>query len=250
MIGREATAGGLVVGAGAAVLALGLVCPGCAADSAPMPSREASPAQMSEMPAGQPPTDSNAQPVEAADFGNSTATPPATAGSAAPRPTTSSVEDCTGGLYLGTYDCDLTYLGTQMQLAGDVSFALEIDETVQAGECDAEFCPDLVIAEGSGTLFGLAFGWGFEAQLEGGLDCSTGQFRASAPDGVYGSAGSSDPTNPDALWTVILPLGTFTGTLDGEHNGEAPEAIGGDWDLQVPGSDIRCTGPFTVELQP
>ncbi|MDH5675486.1 MAG: hypothetical protein OEZ06_25410 [Myxococcales bacterium] len=84
------------------------------------------------------------------DFGNTTAEAPAivTAGAGAPAPSESRV-DCTGGLYLGTYDCELEVLGAKSPLMGDVSFALEINESVSEGDCDAEFCPDLVIAEGS-----------------------------------------------------------------------------------------------------
>ena len=64
-----------------------------------------------------------------------------------------------------------------------------------------EFCPDLVIAEGSGTLFGLAgdTGVAFEGKLGCGLDCETGEFRATAPDGgltsVLEAAGES-PQRP------------------------------------------------------
>ncbi|MDH5675485.1 MAG: hypothetical protein OEZ06_25405 [Myxococcales bacterium] len=86
--------------------------------------------------------------------------------------------------------------------------------------------------------------------LEGGLDCTTGEFRASAPAGVYGSAGSTDPFDPDALWTVTLPVGMFNGTLMGEHMADMPEAIRGEWDLMEPLAGYRCIGPFEVTLQP
>ncbi len=186
-------------------------------------------------------------------FGNPTQTAPragsAGAGPAMPAPQSS----CKSGQYLGTYTCNLEVIGIPAVLDGDVSFLLEIDETVVPGDCDAEFCPDLVIAEGTGTLFGLAgdTGWGFEGKLEGGLDCRTGQFRATAPDGVYGFAGSTDPNDPDALWTVVdPPLGEFDGTLSGMHGGGPPEGIRGDWDLVDAAELARCTGPFMVELQP
>jgi hypothetical protein len=161
--------------------------------------------------------------------------------------------NCKGGQYLGKYTCDLDVFGIPSTLEGDVSFLLEIDATVVPGECEAEFCPDLVIAEGSGTLFGLAgdTGWGFEAQLDGGLDCRTGEFRATAPNGIYGIAGSSDAGDPDALWTVLdPPLGEFDGMLSGMHGSGPPERIAGDWDLIDAAELARCTGPFMVELQP
>jgi hypothetical protein len=181
-------------------------------------------------------------------FGN--ATQPPLAGSAAPmmpgpRPS------CQGGQYAGKYRCDLEVFGIPASLEGEVSFLLEIDQTVAPSNCQ-EFCPGLVIAEGSGTLFGLAgdTGWAFEAKLDGGLDCRTGEFRATAPKGIYGLAGSNDPNDPNALSSVLAPpLGEFEGKLSGMHNGP-PERIAGDWDLVDAAELARCSGPFTVELQP
>jgi hypothetical protein len=161
--------------------------------------------------------------------------------------------NCKGGQYVGRYDCSLDVLGIPSTLDGDVSFVLEIDETVVPGECDAEFCPDLVIAEGSGTLFGIAgdTGWAFEGELDGGLDCQTGEFRATAANGVFGLAGPSDPSDPDALGTVLDPaLGAFDGMFTGMHAAGPPERIAGDWDLAEVADFARCTGPFMVELQP
>jgi hypothetical protein len=184
-------------------------------------------------------------------FGNPVPTAPrAGSGAALPQPTSMAGAGCKGGLYLGTYNCNVDFGGIQSPLEGDVSFTLEIDETIVPGECD-EFCPDLVIAEGTGTLFGFAGLIGFEAKLDGGLDCQTGEFRASAPSGIYGFAESSDPNDPDALWTVVDPAwGTFTGTLSGMHGSGPPERIAGDWDLADSVSGTACPGPFMVELQP
>lgn len=120
-------------------------------------------------------------------------------------------------------------------------------------ECEPgqEFCADLVIAEGSGVLFGLAVGWGFEAALEGGLDCNTGEFRTAPLAGVYGSPVSSDPSDPDALWTVQQPpAGMFEGELSGQHQGEIPQVIEGQWSLFEAAGFASCTGGFTTELQP
>ncbi len=177
--------------------------------------------------------------------------PRAGSGGAAPQAMPMPRANCKGGLYLGTYSCNVNFMGFDMPLAGDVSFTLEIDETVVPGECDSEFCPDLVIAEGSGTLFGLAGLTGFEAKLDGGLDCQSGEFRATAPNGVYGIAGPMDPNDPDSLWTVFDPaFGAFMGTLAGMYGSGPPERIAGDWDLADPSIDARCAGPFMVELQP
>ena len=114
-----------------------------------------------------------------------------------------------------------------------------------------EFCADLVIAENSGTLFGLAGFYGFETVLDGALDCTTGEFRATGLGGRWGSAISTDPSDPEALWTVEEPpLGTFDGDLAGMHEGGTIEAIEGTWDLVETDSAITCVGPFRVELQP
>jgi len=182
-------------------------------------------------------------------FGNPMPMAPGAAGTPA-MPAQTPRANCKGGLYLGTYMCTIDLGGIPSPLEGDVSFALEIDETVMRGECD-EFCPDLVIAEGTGTLFGLAGLIGFEAELDGGLDCQTGEFRAGAPTGIYGVPDSMDPNDPDALWTVAdPPFGTFTGSLTGTHATNPAERITGNWDLTDAITGTRCAGPFTVELQP
>lgn len=160
---------------------------------------------------------------------------------------------CKSGQYRGTYSCDLEVFGIPSTLEGNVSFVLEIDETVMPGECQAEFCPDLVIAAGTGTLFGAAgdTGWAFQGKLDGGLDCESGEFRASIPDGVYGLAGLSDPNDPSSVVIVAdPPLGNFDGMLSGMHANGSPERIAGDWDLADAADFARCTGPFMVELMP
>ena len=162
--------------------------------------------------------------------------------------------DCSPGFYLGTYDCELDFFGIVSPLAGDVAFNLSINEMTVDGACEAneEFCPDLVISENGGTLFGVAAGlWGFETQLEGALDCTTGEFRATGLGGRWGTAVSTDPNDPDALWTVEEPpAGMFDGELSGMHSTSPTETIAGEWFLLESGSGITCTGPFTVALQP
>lgn len=222
-------------------MSLALLLVGCAADEPP------SPAQAAQRPTMQQPPQ---VPVSGSgDFGN--ATQPALAGSAAPtlpepRPS------CRGGRYAGKYSCSLEVFGIPAALDGEVSFLLEIGQTAAPSGCQ-EFCPDLVIAKGSGTLFGLAgdTGWGFEAELQGGLDCRTGEFRATAPKGIYGLAGSNDANDPNALSTVLEPpLGDFNGMFSGMHMGSTTERITGDWDLVDAAELARCSGPFMVQLQP
>jgi len=163
--------------------------------------------------------------------------------------------DCSPGLYLGTYSCDITLFGLlPVPLAGDVSFNLSINESTVDRMCDPadEFCSDLVISENGGTLFGLAFGfYGFETMLEGALDCTTGEFRASGVDGRWGTAISTDPNDPNALLTVEdPPMGTFDGSLMGMHTTDTTESISGNWDLTDSINALNCAGPFTVTLQP
>jgi len=162
--------------------------------------------------------------------------------------------DCSPGLYLGTYECEISLFGFPVPLAGDVSFNLSINETTVDRECDAadEFCEDLVISENGGTLFGLAGLVGFETMLTGALDCRTGEFRASGLGGRWGAAISTDPNDPDALWTVQdPPQGMFDGELTGTHSTSgSTETIAGDWNLHESAMDITCAGPFTVTLQP
>lgn len=163
--------------------------------------------------------------------------------------------NCDPGTYVGTYSCPLEQNGMDLGfvLEGAVAFDLAIDESVTPGECEEgqEFCFDLVIAEGSGKLFGfVGFFIGFETGLEGGLDCTTGEFHATAVDGVWGIPVSSDPSDPNAPATVSKPpSGTFDGGLDGMHQGGDPQIIDGAWDL-VEATGYRCAGPFTVERQP
>lgn len=168
-----------------------------------------------------------------------------------PTTPTDGPEHCDPGFYLGTYECPLLINGLPFPLMGDVSFNLEINEEVV--ECDPadEFCADLVIAEGSGTLFGIASLWGFEAPLSGGLDCGTGEFRTEPLKGVWGTPVSSDPNDPNALWTVQQPpMGMFDGELSGNHLGALPQVIEGSWNLTETGFGANCTGTFNVQLQP
>jgi hypothetical protein len=186
------------------------------------------------------------------DVGNpDPSTPVVDAGPVQPaRPT----RDCSPGFYLGTYDCELTIGGFPVPLMGDVSFNLSINEMTVDQECETgeEFCADLVISENGGTLFGIGAGfWGFETMLQGALDCTTGEFRAMGIDGRWGAAISSDPNDPNALWTVEdPPLGVFDGLFMGTHETATSETISGTWDLIDHAADLRCAGPFSVTLQP
>lgn len=186
-------------------------------------------------------------------FGNAMQGAPmmGTAGGTAPRPATMAAPACSPGLYIGTYDCDVDLGGIPLPLSGDVSFNLSIDETAVPGQCGAEFCPDLVISENSGTLFGFAGAIAFETKLQGALDCKTGEFKAHGIDGRYGNGISTDPNNPNALWTVEdPPYGMFNGMLAGMHHAGSPELIDGNWDLADTASGTSCNGPFKVVLQP
>jgi hypothetical protein len=188
--------------------------------------------------------------LEPSDFGNAPAGTPVVDAEPVAAPTTRKA--CNPGFYLGTYSCELTLFGLPLPLMGDVSFNLSVNESVVTSECVSnEFCADLVIAENSGTLYGLAGFYGFETVLDGALDCERGEFRATGIGGRWGAAISSDPSDPEALWTVDEPpLGAFDGDLEGMHEASGVEAIEGTWNLIETASAITCIGPFRVELQP
>lgn len=186
------------------------------------------------------------------DFGNpDVMTPAIDAGPSLP--TGMPTRNCSPGLYFGTYDCSISLFGLPLPLMGDVSFNLSVNETVVDAECDTgeEFCADLVISENGGTLFGLAGFIGFETMLQGALDCTTGEFRAAGVDGHYGNAVSSDPNDPNALWTVEdPPVGLFDGELAGTHMRGTTETIAGEWSLSEEATGVACVGPFSVTLRP
>jgi hypothetical protein len=121
-------------------------------------------------------------------------------------------------------------------------------------ECqeDDEFCDDLVIAPGSGKLFGFAvLIIGFQTSLEGGLDCATGMFHAETTDGIWGLPVPVNPDDPDSPLTVADPaFGMFDGDMSGVHLAGATEAIDGTWSLEETSMMLKCPGPFHVELQP
>lgn len=161
------------------------------------------------------------------------------------------LDHCEPGTYRGNYSC--TYMsgmsGDPMVVEGAVQFALEVDETLVRNEDCDEFCSDLVISEGSGQLYGFAGLFiGFQCSLQGGLDCTTGEFRANAVDGEYGLPTPSDPADPMSPATVAQPpWGTFDGTLEGMHNGEMVQVIAGEWALMEMQQGGTCIGPFNVE---
>ena len=190
---------------------------------------------------------------------SSTPAPPAPSQGAAggasvrtvPQGTSPATPGCLGGYYEGTYNCVVDFVGLgQLDNQGQTAFTLEINKmTVDKGLCQ-EFCPDLVIAQGTGTLFGLAGPYAFQSQLDGGLDCQTGEFRANIKQGVYGFPGPSDPNDEDSKLAVVFEMGTFGGMLKGMHDSGPPEQIDGDWALSETVTSVSCTGPFSVKLQP
>lgn len=177
-----------------------------------------------------------------------------TGGITPPGPSSSPLDYCDPGAYVGTYECFLVQQGTttETKIEGIVAFELEANEVAAGGECQAgdEFCDlDLVIKQGSGELFGFVLGFiGFECGLEGGLDCSTGAFTARAVDGIYGVPWP-DENDPEMKLKVTVPIGMFDGTLDGYHGGAEPQIIAGEWNLGEPNFDIYCPGPFSVERE-
>lgn len=160
--------------------------------------------------------------------------------------------NCDAGVYSGTFTCEYTGMASPFPIlvTGPVGFDLQVSERGPAEDCE-EFCTDLVISEGSGKLFGVAgLVIAFEAQLSGGLDCTTGEFRAEALGGSFGFPAPLDANDPTGPLTVAQPpVGDFLGGLSGGHNGLAAQAIEGDWSLDEMAFGGTCVGPFTVELE-
>lgn len=162
------------------------------------------------------------------------------------------LENCDPGIYEGTFECDYAMMSGgfgdafPIHVEGPVGFDLQVAETAVDPNCQ-EFCFDLVIKEGSGKLFGLAGLMAFEAQLEGGLDCSTGEFQATVKNGSYGGFAPVDPNDPNGpLMVTQPPFGTFEGTMAGLHNGAVDQTIAGNWALMPVEITGSCDGPFTA----
>lgn len=174
---------------------------------------------------------------------------PADAGTA-PVVVEDSLAACDPGVYEGTFSC--TYGGMDsffpLLVEGPVGFDLQANEMGQDPNCE-EFCLDLVIKEGSSKLFGLAGLTAFESTLTGGLDCSTGEFRAEVAMGEFGGFTPVDPNDPNGPLTIAQPpFGHFTGVMGGLHNGVEDQAISGNWSLAPVEFDGSCDGPFMVTL--
>lgn len=216
----------------------GLLSVGCGADG-----NDAVPARTE--PPAQPVAAGGQQAGSTGRFDNPTATlPPYTPGS--PPASMQSAPGCEPGVYLGTYDCDVDFGIGPLPLEGDVSFNLEVSAMPAAQGCQ-EFCVDLAIATASSTLFGVAGAVSFESKLTGGLDCRTGEFRASVDNGIYGFGEQIDPSDPDSLWRVAQPsFGTFVGNLSGSYTPALPQ-IQGMWNLKDDLTGTTCEGPFKVK---
>lgn len=144
---------------------------------------------------------------------------------------------CEPGLYRGTYSCEGGLLPD-----GPLEFLLEVDERVLDGGSCQEFCTDLVIKEGTGTLRGVWAVAGFEGQLQGGLDCQTGKFEARVMRGVWGLP----PADPDGS---VLAVDTFEATLQGSYDAQKPERITGSWHIKPNLSLDGCSGEISLQHQ-
>lgn len=166
-------------------------------------------------------------------------------------PASEPLEHCEPGIYSGTFSCTFTGAASPFPVLveGPVGFNLEVSERGADPGCE-EFCQDLVISSGSSKLFGVAVGViVFEAALEGGLDCATGEFRASVNDGQFGFPVPVDPNDVFGEVTVAQPpIGHISGLLGGVHSGTSVQGIAGDWALDTLDFEGSCPGPFTVQL--
>lgn len=146
---------------------------------------------------------------------------------------------CSPGIYVGSYTCDLLTMNgvSHGELTGDLQFELT---TEQRGTL-----VDEITIDGSrafGTLMPVV--GGFESQLEGHVNCSTGEFSAISVGGVLGQPMLSDPTMADSPLVILDPAGTFEGSLTGLRS---QEVIEGTWAL-LDENGNHCTGPFTASL--
>jgi hypothetical protein len=151
---------------------------------------------------------------------------------ATPHEGTVTVDDCEPGTYVGKYTCRSA---TSVFPEGALQFELVINDTKVEDDGCVEFCSDLVIKAGTGTLTGLWAGVvDFNGQLEGGLDCGSGKFAASVTDGVWGPWG--------------LPAGKFAAALNASYAKGPPAAISGTWEVKPEGTlDGACSGEFNLE---
>jgi hypothetical protein len=152
---------------------------------------------------------------------------------------TSACDRLTGGgvtgRYAGTYQCPI--FG-----GGPISFQLVVNDAATPDQrCIDGFCRDLVISPGGGDLSGNWVAFAFQGHLEGGMDCRTGEFRASVTEGQWGLP----PANPG---DPLVQTGTITGTVTGNHSAGPPQQITGIMAL-TPNIGLTCPSPFTVERQ-
>jgi hypothetical protein len=90
-----------------------------------------------------------------------------------------------------------------------------------------------------GRLEGLALAsWGFVAELEGRLDCTTLEFEAHATSGLYGLG-----------LPIGVPAGTFGGTLSGTLDRQTLQ-LSGEWELVDDLGTKGCDGPWMASFTP
>lgn len=144
---------------------------------------------------------------------------------------------CQPGTYTGDFFCvaNAAFLlqlmppedGVGLPIIGPVTLTFE-------RSMDGEF---LEIKKG--VLEGLAIeSWGFVAELEGRLDCTTLEFEATASSGLYGLG-----------LPVTVPVGMFGGTLTGNLNRDTRQ-LEGDWALVDEFGVQGCNGPWTASHTP
>ncbi|MDB4973447.1 MAG: hypothetical protein JWN48_1788 [Myxococcaceae bacterium] len=148
------------------------------------------------------------------------------------------VTDCLPGRYVGKYTCE----GSAFP-EGPLEFVLAINEKPPGPGC-FEFCETLVVKEGTGTLRGDWTVVAFEGNLQGGLDCKTGVFKASVINGVWGLP-------PAAPGGHVVPLDTFEATITANYGkpSGSPERIDGRWSIKAGVAAEGCTGDVRLQLE-
>ena len=150
--------------------------------------------------------------------------------------TTPGLGKCQEGTYTGTFQCEFAYddsLGLFPPDAGSIVVSGPITLHFQKS-ADGEFL-ELADAQLEGVAQDF---FGFTADLDGQLDCTTLELTAQAQNGEYGLG-----------LPIGIPLGTVEGTLDGTLDAQSGE-LQGQWSLSAGMGVGTCTGPWQASFTP
>lgn len=134
---------------------------------------------------------------------------------------------CHGGVYAGSFDCEVPDSLFALPLSGQIAFTLD-------GSAEEQH---LSVTEGTGSISGPFL----TSDVRGDLDCIANHFSGQALNGTAVSIG--DMNNPFAL---VFP--TFNASLQGTYDNQML-VISGMFTLVNDRGDM-CTGTFRVSAAP